>query len=475
MTKRRPSIAWRLAIGLSAFTGLLWLGAATIAGTVLEHELNEAFDEGMRQSALRLLPLVIYNERERVSIEIRRSEREDHDGDDHEEDHDEPRISGIETEEEYYTYAVLDQNGGVVLAAADAPPTATMRSVPDGFSAVDGRRVFSLAEERSGFSIVVLEKTDHRMDALKASVHALTWPLAALVPLIIGGIWLAIRLAMRPLEALSRDIAKRDRRDLSPLTAIRQPVELKPIAEAVGGLLDRLRNALDAERAFAASSAHELRTPIAGALAQVQRLAIELHGNPSGARVAEIEASLKHLSQLSEKLLQLSRLEAGFAEADGVVELEPIVRLVARDYESSSRTAGRVQLSIDPAARLVAPVNGDAFAIAITNLIENALRHGEADGTVDVIAGPGATVRVLNNGPVVPADVLARLGEPFVRGATTANGTGLGLSITRAILEQTGGRFEVHSPARGRDGGFEAVLAWEYAISSSSAASRNMQ
>lgn len=461
MTKRRPSIAWRLAIGLSAFTGLLWLGAATIAGTVMEHELNEAFDEGMRQSALRLLPLAIYNARERVSIEIRSSEREDHDGDDHEEDHDEPRISGIETEEEYYTYAVLDQNGGVVLAAADAPPTAAMRSVPDGFSVVDGRRVFSLAEERSGFSIVVMEKTDHRMDALKASVHALTWPLAALVPLIIGGIWLAIRLAMRPLEALSRDIAKRDRRDLSPLPYARQPVELKTIAEAVDGLLGRLRDALDAERAFAASSAHELRTPIAGALAQVQRLAIELQGNPSGGRVAEIETALKHLSQLSEKLLQLSRLEAGFAEADGAVELEPILRLIIRDYDSASRTAGRVQLTVDPATRLVAPVNGDAFAIAVTNLIENALKHGEAEGPVDVRVGPGATVRVINSGHVVSADMLVRLGEPFVRGATKASGTGLGLSITRAILEQTGGRLEVHSPARGAQDGFEAVLSWE--------------
>lgn len=445
MKKRRPSIAWRLAIGLSAFTGLLWLCAAAISGSVMEHELNEAFDEGMRQSALRLLPLAIYNARGA------------HEADD---DHDEQRISGIQPEEEYYTYAVFDQHGKVVLAAADAPPLTTMQSAPDGFSDANGRRMFAISERRSGYSIVVMEKTNHRADALQASVSALVWPLAALVPLIVAGIWLAIRLAMRPVKALSQDIAKRDRLDLSPLPNTRQPIELRAIADAVDGLLDRLRNALDAERAFAASSAHELRTPIAGALAQVQRLAIELEGNPSGARVTEIESSLKHLSQLSEKLLQLSRLEAGFAQADSNVELEPILRLVIRDYESSSRTAGRVHLTVDPAARLVAPVNGDAFAIAVTNLIENAIKHGKTDEQVDVYAGPGATIRVANGGPIIPSHVLARLGEPFVRGSTSASGTGLGLSITRSILEQTGGRFEVFSPAHGAKDGFEAVLRW---------------
>ncbi len=448
MKKRRPSIAWRLAIGLAALTGLLWLGAAAISGHVTRDELNEAFDESMRQSALRLLPLAIHD---------RREPSDKHDDDEADEA---PRISGLEAKNELYAYLVRDRRGHIVLATADAPDFAGLTQVPEGYSDYEHRRVYSLTDRRSGFNIIVIERDDHRAHALASSAWGHVLPLAALIPLIIIGIWFAIRLAMRPVEALSQDIAKRDRRDLSPLAQSHHPVELVSIAEAVDGLLGRLRDALDAERAFAASSAHELRTPVAGALAQVQRLAIELEGNPARARIAEIETSLHHLSRLSEKLLQLSRLGAGFAQTDKPTDLEPILKLVLRDYDSAVRSSGRVRLDLDDTRPLTAPVNGDAFAIALTNLIENALKHGEPDETITIAAGPGPVVKLVNRGRIVPEETLCRLGEPFMRGATEAAGTGLGLSIARAIAEQTGGRFTLHSPARGHEDGFEAVLDW---------------
>ena len=80
---------------------------------------------------------------------------------------------------------------------------------------------------------------------------------------------------MKPVLRLSRDIAAAAP-NLAPLDISDQPSELRPIAEAVARLVERLRAALDAERAFAANSAHELRTPIAGALARTQRMIAEL-------------------------------------------------------------------------------------------------------------------------------------------------------------------------------------------------------
>jgi len=441
--RRHPSIVWRLAIGLAVMTGLLWLLAAAISGEVTRNELNGAFDESMRQSALRLLPLAIHDRREPTE----RSENQ--------------RIAGLESDEELYAYVIRDAKGRVVLTTVDAPSFAELKSVPEGFSDIGPRRVFSLTDPRSGFNIIVIERGDHRAAALRSSISAHLLPLAALIPLIIVGIWWALRLAMRPVEVLSRDIARRGRHDLTPLPNANHPVELMPIATAVDGLLSRLRDALDVERAFAASSAHELRTPIAGALAQVQRLEIELEGNPSEIRIAEIESSLRNLSKLSEKLLQLSRLEAGFAQTEDATDLEPILKLVCRDYDSASRSANRVQLKLDSSQPLRAPVNGDAFAIAVTNLIENALKHGAADKPITVLAGPGPVIRVINRGTVVLGDMLGRLGEPFVRGETTASGTGLGLSIARSILEQTDGRLDLFSPARGGDDGFEAVMSWD--------------
>lgn len=436
---KRPSIALRLMVLLSVGTGLLWIGAASIAGAVMQKELNESFDESMRQAAFRLLPLAIHDAREPDE----QSER---------------RISGLEADEEYFTYYVKDAYGNTILAADDAPDSASADDVMDGFSDLEGKRLFAISDRKSGYGIVVVERTDHRDRALRESIAALTWPLAALLPLIAAGIWFATRFAMRPVKQLSRDIAKRDGRDLSPLLDIAHPAELAPIADAVGGLLARLRTALDAERAFAASSAHELRTPIAGALAQVQRLAIELGDAPGSERVAEIEHALKHLAQLSEKLLQLSRLEAGFAQAEAATDLLPVLKLVVRDFQAAAQSTARVRLHVQEGQDLTAAINADAFAVAVTNLIQNALIHSTVDSMVDIFAGPGRVVRVVNAGPIVPAKVLAHIGERFVRGSTTASGTGLGLSIVRSIMEQTGGTLTLNSPATGANDGFEAVL-----------------
>ncbi|MDB5540342.1 MAG: hypothetical protein JWQ89_2069 [Devosia sp.] len=436
---KRYSFAWRLALGLSAMTTVLWLGAASIAGFVMQRELDAAFDEALQQSAYRLLPLAVHRLREPREKE-------------------QLEVAGMDEDKGYFAYYVLAPDGGLVVRSADVPNAIVSETIGDGFENSDGRRVFGLTDPRSGFRVVVLENTAHRAAALTESLAALLWPLVALIPLIAIGIWFAIRLAMRPVEAMSRDVAARDRRNLQPLDVEGQPVELAPIAEAVADLLNRLRSALDAEKAFAASSAHELRTPIAGALAQVQQLAIELGERPGTERLLEVEAALRHLAQLSEKLLQLSRLEAGFARSDSPVDLAPILRLVVRDFQSSAKNADRIRFDDASGGVLSGRIDVDAFAIALRNLIENALIHGQPGATVRIVAEPGNLVRVTSAGPVVPASVLDSIAEPFTRGSTSATGTGLGLSIVRSIMEQTGGTLTLHSPATGAADGFEAVL-----------------
>lgn len=453
--RRRPSIALRLAFGLSAGMALLWVGAAAISVAVMQRELETAYDNSLRESALRLLPLAVHDLREGdhgVDRLIVGGEQEDGDGD--EDDRPQagvPHDAGL-------TYFVRDGAGALVLRDEHAPADMAAGQPPEGYGELDGQRTFALVDPRSGYSIVVIELSDRRATALRDSILALGWPLLALIPLIAGGVWLAMRLALRPLEALRRDIAQRDSRNLEPLHSDRHPTELAPIAEAVGALLERLKAALDAERAFAARGAHELRTPIAGALAQTQQLAEELAGKPGMERVREIEIALKRLSQLSEKLLQLARIEAGFARADNETDQLPVLKMVVRDVNASTAWRDRVQFDADDAASLPAAIDPDGFAMVLRNLIENSLKHGAREAPVRVIVGPGSTLHIQNEGaPLDPAE-LARLGRPFVRGGTTADGSGLGLSIARGIIEQAGGSLTLHSPIAGTDSGVEAVI-----------------
>ena len=108
-------------------------------------------------------------------------------------------------------------------------------------------------------------------------------------------------------------------------------------------------------------------------------------------------------------------------------------------------------------ATLRAPVNVDAFAIAVTNLVQNALLHGAMISQFLIGREPNV-LRVTNAGPVVPADMLQKIGQPFQRGPTSSAGSGLGLSIVRSIMEQTGGTLALRSPATGQTDGFEAVI-----------------
>lgn len=432
---RRRSIAVQLALGLTLMTGLLWIGAAAISVTVTMHEVNKAYDHALSQSANRLLPLAIHDIRE--PYERRRPEL------------DEVEEVGI------LSYLVRDTQGKVVLNDGDAPEELVADMREEGYYDTSAGRAYVEVFARRGFDIVVFEAPGVRQHALIEGILALLLPLVALLPLVGIGVLCALRIALRPLENLRRDIAARDRHNLSPLAADSHPEELAPIAGEVAGLLSRLQSALDAERIFAASSAHELRTPIAGALAQTQLLASELKGTPAAPRVKAVEKSLNKLSTLAERLLQFARIEAGFARSDTEVDLRPIVELVARDFAA----AGADVAVVAPAnARLVAHINPDAFALAVRNLIDNAVRHGAPKSPVRIHLGPGPSLRVVNEGPAVPAAVLAELGLPFVRGKENTEGTGIGLCIVRAIMDQTAGALTLNSPISGKRTGFEARL-----------------
>lgn len=437
--KRPFSIALRLAVWLSIGTSLLWLGAAAISTNVLQHELAEAFDDTLQQSAYRLLPLALHDLREPSEHAL-------------------PIAATAGAARGSFTYLVYDSAGNIVIRADDAP--LALSSVPsaDGFFSIGERHAFAASDRRTGFGIVVMETSDYRGEALWDAVGALFWPLAGLLPLGAAGIWFAVRLAMRPVERLRREIAERGGGNLTPLSNDGHPAELAPIAQEVAALLLRLKAAMDVEKDFAANSAHELRTPIAGALAQTQLLAYELGDHPAGSRVREVEGSLRKLSQLSEKLLQLARLGAGFARSDVPIDLKPVIDLVVRDFRATRQMSDRVCLTVMDDADLVRPIDPDAFAIALRNLIQNGLSHGEANAAVEVIAGPGPVLSVRSHGPVVPAELLARLSQRYTRGETASRGTGLGLSIVDAIMEQSGGDLRLHSPATGRDDGFEAQV-----------------
>lgn len=439
---RRPSIARKLAFGLTGGLVLFWILAVAIGGYQLRHELDEGFDEALRQAAIRLLPLAVHDLTE-----------DDEEGEEYAIEDDDLDAA--------FTYVILNSAGHPVIRSGETAQGVNFDAVASGFTIVDDRRFFSKADAETGFRIVVIERTGHREEALLESVFSLLLPLGALVPLAAIGIWIAIRRSLKPLDHLREEIEQRDSHDLSPLSVGEYPEELAAIKDAIAALMERLRLALEAERTFAANSAHELRTPLAGALAQVQRLSIEMQDGEGSERLQEIGFSLRHLSNLSEQLLQLSRLEAGFARSGAMTELSETLAIIVRDFQADTAIQDRLIVTNSGNQKMTGNITKDAFAIVLRNLIQNAFKHGAADGTVTIDVVSPLCLTVINEARPISEEKLKQLGEPFQRGTTTAEGTGLGLSIVRSVLKQCDGSLKLRTITTSARTIFEATIRFE--------------
>ncbi len=111
---------------------------------------------------------------------------------------------------------------------------------------------------------------------------------------------LAVRASLAPLRRFRDRLAARHARDLTLVPPDNLPAEIAPVATALNALLERLAAAFEAERSFAANAAHELRTPLAGAIAQAQRLQTETRDGEAKARAAEIEAFIDGIEDRSD-------------------------------------------------------------------------------------------------------------------------------------------------------------------------------
>jgi two-component system OmpR family sensor kinase len=443
-----PPVRWnltrRLVLILTGALGSLWFLAVIASTLVTLHEVNEVFDSALQETAQRLVGLAAHHYR-------------DDDGE-YESDAEEPQEFG--DHEEYLIYQVRDPRGRILLRSHDAPEKPFDAPLEPGMTNVDGMRILTESTRDRRLFVQVAERDEHRYEAARGTLLLLLLPLLALLPLSALAIWLTVRRGIAPLAAVEREIRDRGGARLDPVPSEGLPDELAPIATSVNRLRERLSRALDAERAFAANSAHELRTPVAAARAQAQLLADELREGPSAERARALAATLGRLSRLVEKLLQLSRASSGVALNRQETDLAAIVRVVVNEYRSRKVDTARIVLDPDPPPATSVFTDPDALGIVVQNLIDNALTHGDRTQPVVVSVGAGSSVSVINAGPAVAPDVLASLKQRFVRGPTRAEGSGLGLSIVEAIVAQAGARLDLHSPARGRDDGFEAVVTF---------------
>jgi two-component system, OmpR family, sensor kinase len=435
----RPAAAWslesRLRRRLWAVLVLLWLAGSAIAWVGVRHETTEVLDSALVETAQRLLVLP-------------EGALGDEDG--------QALAAEVGSHEEHVIYQVFDARGRLRLRSHRAPATPLLPPGIEGLRDEPPWHVVALTRDDGRRRVLVAEDSAHRRQLLASSGVWMVLPLLALLPLTGAALHWGLRSALRSVERAGGAMRARDAGDLSPLPLDRTPSELRPLLEGFNALLARLRDVLDAERLFAARSAHELRTPLAAARAQAQRLLAATHEAPARVHGERLLAQLDRLARLSSRLLQIARVESGIALRREPVDLVLLARLVADEFRASPEAA-RLRLDL-PDAPVVVDGDIDALSIALRNLIDNALKH--APGAPVQLRVDARGLAVEDGGPGIDAASLDRMRRPFERGPVDSDGVGLGLAMVESVARQSGARLELQSPlADGR--GLRAALVFE--------------
>jgi two-component system OmpR family sensor kinase len=432
------SLQARLGLSVGLVLTILWLLAATVTAVIVREEMDEVSDSALRETAERILPLAV------TDIVGREDEGVTQ------------RLAPIREHDEFFTYVVRDSEGRILLQSHAADPAIFPPWDEPGFRQTATHRLYSDAALQETIRITVAEPLAHRAAVAWEVQMGLGLPLLIVLPVALAAIILAVRFSLEPLRRFRARLESRGSRDLSEVPGDDLPAEIGPLAETLNRLLARLRQAFEAERIFAANAAHELRTPLAGAIAQVQRLRSETRDSAVEARAAEIEATLKRLTRLSERLMQLARAEGGRLRMDQSGDLRAVVRVVVDDVGRVS-APGRIALTLSETP-VMSDVDPDVFGILFRNLVENALRHGAENTPVNVTLTADGELIVANDGPVLPSATLEKLTARFERAGASTEGSGLGLAIVAAIADRIGSRLNLESPRPGAASGFRASI-----------------
>ncbi|MFA5950629.1 MAG: ATP-binding protein [Hyphomicrobium sp.] len=438
------SMTRRLTATLTLLVGALWIAGVTFAAWSIRHEIDEVFDSALQETAQRILPLAADDLHERPETS---------------ESQPLPGSAGDDGHVEYLHYQVRDSVGRVLLRSHDAPAAPFPAPLTRGFYDDGERRYFTQLSQSGDLAVQVAELPEERREAALAVWVGLLLPLLGLLPLAAIAIRATVTRTTRPMHEVRREIGNRDGSNLSPLDAHSLPSELAPIVWDMNRLLERLKTALEAERGFAANSAHELRNPIAAARAQAEIIAQSANDEVDQKRARNLVVTLTGLGRKIETMLQLARADSGLGLSREATDLAAVTRLLADEYARKPQHNGRIVLKDASGGRTMVAIDPDALGIAIQNLLDNALKYDTITGQIVITLEAGPVLSVTNEGPTVSEAELAKLRERFARGRNHASdGTGLGLYIVDTIMRQAGGQLDLYSPARGCTSGFEAVL-----------------
>jgi len=262
-------------------------------------------------------------------------------------------------------------------------------------------------------------------------------------------VW-GVQRAIRPLEPFRQQLAGKADDDFSPIQSPDLPRELQPLIETLNNYLARLGRLIEIRKRFLDNVAHQLRTPLTVLKTQLTLAQRNAEPGQTDTLMQAAHRTTDDAVRLTEQLLAMARAEhARELHTAQTVDLVTLARQVTQEHLLRAHQRGD-DLGLEAQLERC-EVQGVELLLheALTNLIDNAIHHGDPGRTHITVRVGSIWVEVEDDGPGVAAKHQPHVFERFYRAAPSGlPGSGLGLAIVREIALQHGARVSIRSPVR---------------------------
>lgn len=422
---RVPSLGWRLIAWVLGALMVVWAGSVVFAYQAGIHEADELTDGHLASAAALMLSL-----RDPGFVDSEQTAARVH-------------VPGLKSHDYQQSLnAILWSADGQLLGHTGEAPLMPFNT-QEGFTDVmlgtppEAWRAFSQWDADRHRKVTVLLRLEERDDLAEDISGQIAWPGLVLLPVVALVLVLVIWRGLRPLFRLSQDVTELNAGQSGRLPA-RQPFrEFTSVVQSINALMDSQEAALERERQLANEVAHELRTPLASLVLQAKSLQSPLEPADHRRAVQRIEQDALKAGHVLNQLLTLARASrTELVHMAEPVELQALAQAVVGDFAQTAWSGGR-ELGLSGPGDLWVHGHPQLIALALRNLIENALRYTPEGAIVEVQTGVDAKsiwLQVCDR----PDDTNSHWAPP----PKPVDSLGLGHKIVGRIADVHGGRFD---------------------------------
>ena len=367
-------------------------------------------------------------------------------------------------------YSIRDDQGHLLFGNPDVayrPAEDLDPTDPDDFNVYfstvknESVRVVSMPVEhtinkvKKQFFIQVAETRNQRTEIQRQIIFWIVLPQLILLISALILVRFAVKRGLSPILYLNEKIIARSYKDLKPIDIQNVPLEVDRLVGSLNNLMSELDNAIKSENRFVNDAAHQLRTPLAGILAQIQLAQESKNSEEIKSRLEQISQSSKRLIHIINQLLSLSKTQPEAKHATDFQKID-LMSLTKKTMEDLFPLADIKKIDLGyEGSNDAAFVMGDEHKLydLIHNLIENAIKYTPSSGKVNVLIenkDDKICLTVEDTGKGIPKDDQPNIFKRFYRGDNVSQsgddaGAGIGLAIVKEIANMHDATLEIDS------------------------------